>query len=429
MAARLGYWQIYQRAEPVSGWPPRGRSTRRRFRQQRGTIYDRTGTIVLAQTIYLYRVIGDPHDLTDAQKVSTTKALIHDLSLSDQDAAKVRAAMATSSYYILLATDVSSDVVQEMKADQAIGGLPGISFEQQPVRVYPQAGGAPNTSLASQLLGFVNAAGQGQYGIEQEYDSVLAGRPRVVQIDPSVPGPDGTTIIDPGTPGQDIITTIDASLQLQVEQEVFTAWIADKAKTVSAVVMDPKTGEVLAEASYPAYDANNYSPGRGPGPRPVQRPGHNQGLRTGLGLQDAHDLRRPGDQDDAADDRDRRLRRPQAGRRPGGRRRGSQGQGLEDLRLHGGLFPQRRPHAGGVPAREDHRGRLGGALPDVAEVRDRPEDGDRRRRRGVGHRAQPRRHPVGARSISPTPRSARASRRRRSRSRAPTRRWSTAAPW
>jgi cell division protein FtsI (penicillin-binding protein 3)/stage V sporulation protein D (sporulation-specific penicillin-binding protein) len=57
----------------------------------------------------------------------------------------------------------------------------------------------------------------------------------------------------------DVRTTIDASLQLKVEQEVFATWLADKAKTVSAIVMDPKSGAVLAEASYPSYDANMYA--------------------------------------------------------------------------------------------------------------------------------------------------------------------------
>jgi len=126
------------------------------------------------------------------------------------------------------------------------------------VRVYPQAGGAPGTSLAAHLLGFVNASGVGQYGLEQEYDSVLAGKPEIVKSDPSRPGPLGWTVVDPGTPGKDIITTIDATLQLEVEQEVFATWLADKAKAVSAIVMDPTTGGVLAEASYPSYDANEY---------------------------------------------------------------------------------------------------------------------------------------------------------------------------
>ena len=258
MAARLAYWQVGQR-QTLSEMAARGSVTTATIPAQRGSIYDRTGMIVLARTIYQYRVIGDPHDLTAKQKERTARELIDYLSLGDEDAKKIRAALATSSYYVLLATEVDADTVQEMRKGQANGSLAGISFEQQAVRVYPQAGGAPHTSLASQLLGFVNAAGKGQYGIEQKYDAILAGKPEIVQIDPTVLGPDGTTIKEPGTPGRDVRTTIDASLQLQVEQEVFTAWIADKAKTVSAVVMDPKSGELLAEASYPSYDANAYS--------------------------------------------------------------------------------------------------------------------------------------------------------------------------
>ena len=258
MAARLAYWQIGQR-QTLTQLASQANVLTETIPAQRGAIYDRTGTIVLADTIYLYRIIGDPHDLTAKQQNDTIKALVDYLSLSDQDAATLRTRMTGKAWYILLASDVDSSIVQEIKKDyQAVGGLPGITFEQQPVRIYPQAGGAPHTSLASQLLGFVNAAGLGQYGIEQQYNSILAGRPKVIQIDPTVMGPDGTKIIDAGTPGQDIRTTIDASLQLQLEQEVFSTWIADKAKTVSAVVMDPKTGELLAEASYPAYDANAY---------------------------------------------------------------------------------------------------------------------------------------------------------------------------
>ena len=257
IVARLAYWQVGQHYS-LSAEAAQTATYGRTIPALRGTIYDRTGTIVLAQTITLYRVIGDPHDLDSEQRDLTVNALIDYLSLSDEDAAKVRTAMDSSAYYVVLAVGVDSNIVQDMLTQQADGGLQGITFEEQPVRVYPQAGGAPNTSLASQLLGFVNDAGVGQYGIERQYDSILAGRPEVVEIDPTVLGPAGTRIIDKGAPGQDVRTTIDASLQLQVEKEVFAAWVADKAKTVSAMVMDPKTGQLLAEASYPAYDANAF---------------------------------------------------------------------------------------------------------------------------------------------------------------------------
>jgi cell division protein FtsI/penicillin-binding protein 2 len=137
----------------------------------------------------------------------------------------------------------------------------GLSLEPEPVRIYPQQGGGPDSSLAAQLLGFVNRDGQGQYGIEQEYQDTLAGSPRVIVADRDPGGQpvlDTASVVDGGVPGQDVHTTIDASLQLSVEQELLAAWVADKAKSVSAVVMDPYTGEIYAEATYPSYDANQY---------------------------------------------------------------------------------------------------------------------------------------------------------------------------
>ena len=70
--------------------------------------------------------------------------------------------------------------------------------------------------------------------------------------------PETAVVEAPGSIGEDIRLTIDAGLQLALEQELLAAWIADEAKSVSAVVMDPYTGEVYAEATYPSYDANDY---------------------------------------------------------------------------------------------------------------------------------------------------------------------------
>ena len=129
------------------------------------------------------------------------------------------------------------------------------------MRVYPQAGGGPHSTLAAQLLGFVNRDGTGQYGVEQQYQDILAGSPRVTVSDRDAGGravPGTGQVAWAGAPGEDLTLTIDAGLQLAVEQELLAAWIADRAKSVSAVVMDPYTGEIYAEATYPSYDANDY---------------------------------------------------------------------------------------------------------------------------------------------------------------------------
>ncbi|MGZ6315158.1 MAG: peptidoglycan D,D-transpeptidase FtsI family protein [Candidatus Limnocylindrales bacterium] len=257
MVARLAYWQVNQREQltAMAGGPS---AVKHFLPAKRGTIYDRTGTIVLAETIYQYRLIADLHGMDPLERQRETAALVDYLDLTGDKETALRKAMAGDGYYVVLAKDVDADVANEISQAQAVGALAKITLEPTPVRVYPQAGGAPRTSLAAQVLGFVNASGAGQYGLEQQYDAVLAGTPEVVQIDPNTPGPAGTTVLDPGTPGEDIRTTIDVGLQLQVEQELFATWIADKAKSVSAIVMEPKTGAILAEGTYPSYDANLY---------------------------------------------------------------------------------------------------------------------------------------------------------------------------
>jgi cell division protein FtsI/penicillin-binding protein 2 len=257
MTARLAYWQLNQH-EQLAQFAAQTATQLQRVPAKRGTIYDRTGTIVLAQTINEFEVVGDPHDLSSTQKKRVSDALVDYLNLTGTAEATLRKYMAGTAYYIVLASGVDASTAADIQAGIDLGGLPGISLDTTPVRVYPQAGGAPNTSLAAQFLGFVNADGKGQYGVEQEYDAVLAGKPKTLQIDPTINGPAGTKVLDPGVAGTDIRTTIDVGLQLKLEQEVFSAWVADRAQTVSGVVMDPKTGELLAEASYPSYDANLY---------------------------------------------------------------------------------------------------------------------------------------------------------------------------
>ena len=148
---------------------------------------------------------------------------------------------------------------------QSLRGAPsGITLESEPLRVYPQRGGGPDSTLAAQLLGFVNREGDGQYGVEQQYQEILGGVAARHRLGPRRERPGGARHgrgrSRAGAAGEDLSLTIDAGLQLAVEQELLAAWIADKAKSVSAVVMDPYTGEIYAQATYPSYDANEYGP-------------------------------------------------------------------------------------------------------------------------------------------------------------------------
>jgi cell division protein FtsI (penicillin-binding protein 3) len=162
---------------------------------------------------------------------------------------------------VIVAREVDEATAGRIRDAIAAGRLSNLSLEPIPVRVYPQPGGAPSTTLAAKLMGFVNGDGTGQYGVEQRYQDVLAGRPQVQLAERDAsnqPVPGTGEVVDPGAPGIDLRLTIDAGLQLTLEQELLAAWVADHPIDVSAIVMDPYTGEVYAEATYPSYDANDY---------------------------------------------------------------------------------------------------------------------------------------------------------------------------
>ena len=260
LAGRLAYWQVLER-EGLAAEATIQTSVRLERPTHRGEIYDRTGTIVLATTVERDRLVAAASMLTNAQRQQTGDELVRLLGLDDAAAFALRERLASQKPYVILAREIEPAMADRIRAAAADKKVFGISLEPEPMRVYPQVGGGPDSSLAAHLLGFVNREGAGQYGIEQAYQDTLSGSPRVVIARRDVHGraiPDSASTVDAGVPGQDVRTTIDAGLQLALEQELLAAWVADKAKSVSAVVMDPYTGEVYAEATYPSYDANDY---------------------------------------------------------------------------------------------------------------------------------------------------------------------------
>lgn len=262
LGLRLGYWQVVRRDE-LAAMASKQSSTRYEIPAERGSIYDRTGTVTLATSVSRDRLAANPSLLTPERRTEVAAKLVELLGLADDAAANLTARMTSDKAYTVLARDLDPAISDQIRALSAgrTPALSGLILEPQSVRLYPQPGGGPHTSLAAHLLGFVNREGQGQYGVEQYYQDSLSGMPTVVAAQKDASGnivPDTSTVIEQGYTGQDITLTIDAGLQVAVEQELLAAWIADRAKRVSAVVMDPYTGEVFAYASYPSYDANDY---------------------------------------------------------------------------------------------------------------------------------------------------------------------------
>ncbi len=260
LVARTAYWQIVQGAE-LTAKAEAQTTTTIEVPSHRGEIYDRTGTVLLATTVERDRLVAAPRDLTDEQLAQTEAELVGLLALDKTETTALHERLLSDKGYIILARGIAPSTAERIRRASAEKRIFGISLESEPERVYPQAGGGPDSSLAAHLLGFVNRENAGQYGVEQFYQDTLAGSPRVLTARRDLNGramPETAEVKQAGQIGEDLRLTIDASLQLAVEQELLAAWIADKAKSVSAVVIDPYTGEVYAEATYPSYDANQY---------------------------------------------------------------------------------------------------------------------------------------------------------------------------
>ncbi len=134
--------------------------------------------------------------------------------------------------------------------------LPGVGTQSQDYRVYPDG------SLASQLLGFVNNAGVGVYGIEQAMNTTLSGIPgrvKAVTDANGVPLAANASNIDIAPKnGNNLVLTINIGIQTQLEQIIQKDYASTKSQGINALVMNPNNGQVVAMANYPTYNPSDY---------------------------------------------------------------------------------------------------------------------------------------------------------------------------
>ena len=169
--------------------------------------------------------------------------------------------------YVILEQQVTPDQSLTVAEAHASGRLPAIALQPTQVRSYPIAGAEPDTSLANQLLGFVDAEGHGNKGIEQAHDARLTGvEPPGQQPVAALAGADPLgTAGSAGPPPMRL--TLDADLQMQLETELLAARIANGSKSVSGIVMDADTGADPRLGDGARLRRQRLSPGRGTRPR------------------------------------------------------------------------------------------------------------------------------------------------------------------
>ncbi len=244
IGARLVYLQTSSRHE----WLARRAQEQQRDKEElggvRGLILDRRGK-ELARSVGADSFFASPAEVEDfdAAAKGLARVLGEDAgALAD----RLRKAREARRSFVWLARKVEEAQAEAVRALN----LKGVYSMQEQVRRYP------NGALAAHVVGFVDLDSKGLAGVEQVYNASLKGKQgvRLVDADARRRGfeSEGT---DPQQ-GQTVVLTIDQTVQFMVERALNAAVERSRAKSAAAVVIDPKTGEILALANAPAFDPN-----------------------------------------------------------------------------------------------------------------------------------------------------------------------------
>ncbi len=204
------------------------------------------GMFSVATDLELFNVMVVPRHIENKQE--TAQKLSQILGMKEEEVFNL---INVDKWYI---PPIKKRISKELADKISELNLKGVSLEGQYYRFYPE------NNFMSQVMGFVDYNGDGKYGIEEYYDGILKGEGgmlkgikdnlgRVVKVEESEPGKDGSSIV----------LTIDRSIQYMVEKKLKEGIDKYKAEKGSIIVADPKTGAILAMASYPDYNPNLFN--------------------------------------------------------------------------------------------------------------------------------------------------------------------------
>ncbi|MBA4392401.1 MAG: penicillin-binding protein, partial [Desulfobacca sp.] len=240
-AVQLQLWQGHKLAKIAKGeiekLIPRS--------HKRGVIFDRNH-FELAMTIEMESVFAQPKEIKNIQEVSGH--LGHLLSL---DRKRLSSLLNPSKPFVFLKRRATPDECEAIRAQ----GVEGIAFIKEAQRFYPYM------DLASHLLGFVGTDPNGLEGLEKQYNSYLKSP---YLYEPSIRDALGRALYLNGmesiqeNEGLSLVLTIDKSIQYLAEKELKKGVLKTQAKGGMVVVLNPKNGEILALANYPAYNLNAF---------------------------------------------------------------------------------------------------------------------------------------------------------------------------
>ena len=211
----------------------------------RGSIYDRTGS-TLAVSYTTYNVYVRAREVTSPSKTATllSQALELDFSTVYQKVSNRK----VSEVLIKMQVDgETAEIIYNYKLD-------GVYLAENSDRYYP------NGNLLTQVLGFISVDNVGQTGVEAYYNDYLKGSDGYSYVQSDLQGKEiggSLRYYYPASAGSNLTLTIDSKMQLIVEQTLEQIMEEQKAKGVAGMIMNAKTGEILALSNKPSFDLND----------------------------------------------------------------------------------------------------------------------------------------------------------------------------
>lgn len=252
---RVAYWQIV-RADDLNEKATEMQDQDTSIEPVRGTIYD-SNMNALAQTVTKYELYAYTQSLYKDDKITEKerKSVLQNLAkYTGESEEKLKAKLEGEDNLVKLASGLKRSDANKIKS----------LYEDSVVIKTKVSRSYPNGDFASHVLGFVDSDNSGRNGLEYQYNSVLAGtKGRVVSTTDSQGNAlsNGNRKYYKAKDGNSLVTTIDAVIQNYAEEAVAAGEKRTRAESISCIVMNPKTGDVLAMVNYPSYDPNDpYEP-------------------------------------------------------------------------------------------------------------------------------------------------------------------------
>lgn len=248
VVARLFYWQVVKAEELQElGRSQYGQTIV--VQPQRGHIKT-SDNYPIATNKLTYRIFANPKEVADKEQTATLLS-----TLLEIDKASISAQLEKDKFWVPLKSYVEPKIKQEIEKHQ----IPGVGYEELYTRYYPEG------SMSAQLLGFVgkNDLGEdkGYFGLEGYYDRQLAGKAGTANV---VKDALGRPIVsqlsgrDTKIDGRSLVLNIDRAIQFMVEKRLKTGIDKYGAEGGLVIVMNPKTGAILAMAALPSFDHRNF---------------------------------------------------------------------------------------------------------------------------------------------------------------------------